>query len=402
MADVEQLEPLAKSVERIEIFLNKYRADIAKVAAQYFDPDRQLRIRLLIAQNPDLGRCTPISWLRAAMTAASVGLEPDGVLGRAFIIPYKNEATFQFGYQGLLELARRSDEVADIDAHVVRQADQFAFEYGLKPKLTHIPAPPDVAGELSPLVGVYAIMWLRNGRSRFRVMWKSEIERHRKVSKANSPAWAHWYEAMARKTVLIQVCEYGPKSPELRRAIAIEKAGDLGTPSPIEIPVIAEESGGGGDPKGKLATLTDKLANGSGSATGTKGDTSPFPPPGSPKGEAGQGGAGAESGASGPEAGLSGLSKGAGGGGNTGLGAGSKTSSTRPETGQPPAGTPADRETVLQDITALLAELRPPSAVEQVLWSRYGGGGPKPAPIERLVEMRTYLAETLAKEKRKK
>jgi len=69
-----------------------------------------------------------------------------------------------------------------------------------------------------------------------------------------------------------------------------------------------------------------------------------------------------------------------------------------PETGAPlDAGGPSpERDAVLMDITALMAEIRPTPEEEQWMWGKYGGGMGEPAPIERLVAMRTYLQGVLA------
>jgi phage RecT family recombinase len=65
-----------------------------------------------------LAECTPASIMACVMTASQLGLEP-GVLGSCYLIPRKGEATFLIGYQGLLDLIRRSGKVTSIASRVV-------------------------------------------------------------------------------------------------------------------------------------------------------------------------------------------------------------------------------------------------------------------------------------------
>ena len=51
----------------------------------------------LVKQSPQLAACDPKTTLAAAMTAATMKLPINPNLGFAYIVPYKNEATFQIG-----------------------------------------------------------------------------------------------------------------------------------------------------------------------------------------------------------------------------------------------------------------------------------------------------------------
>lgn len=56
-----------------------------------------------------LQQCTPTSIYHAAMRAASLRLSCDPALGQAWLIPYKNIATFQPGYKGYYDMAVRTN-----------------------------------------------------------------------------------------------------------------------------------------------------------------------------------------------------------------------------------------------------------------------------------------------------
>src|SRR5690606_10332500 len=132
---------------------------------KHLTPERLARVALTaISSNPRLLECTKESLALALIEAGQLGLEPNGVMGQAYLVPYFNgktkkyEAQFQVGYRGLIDLARRSGEVTKVEARAVREGDYFEYEYGLTPQLVHRPDPSG-QGEMTH---VYAIAWLRD------------------------------------------------------------------------------------------------------------------------------------------------------------------------------------------------------------------------------------------------
>lgn len=83
-------------------------------------------------RTPKLLNCTRQSLFNAAMSAACLGLEVDGVTGQAFLIPFdvKGTPTAQLvvGYKGYNTLGARSG--LTITGEVVRQDDDFDFDEG--------------------------------------------------------------------------------------------------------------------------------------------------------------------------------------------------------------------------------------------------------------------------------
>ena len=154
----------------------------------------------------------------------------DTPLGQAYLIPYWNgrkgvtECQFQLGYKGLLDLAYRSGEVSVVQAHVVREGDEFEYTLGLEPTLTHKPA---LTGR-GDMVAVYAVFRTKSGGYGFEVMGKGDVDEHmRKYSKAaakGSSPWTTNYEEMAKKTVLKRVLKYAPVASEFVRAAAVDEA----------------------------------------------------------------------------------------------------------------------------------------------------------------------------------
>ncbi len=96
----------------------------------------------------------------------------------------------------MIDLARRSGQIASLSARVVREGDDFSFEFGLEEKLVHRPG----ENEDAPVTHVYAVARLKDGGTQFEVMTRKQIELVRAQSKAgnNGPWVTHW-EEMAKK-----------------------------------------------------------------------------------------------------------------------------------------------------------------------------------------------------------
>ena len=230
MAATIQNQVAKRSPEKktMQDYVRSMEGEIKKALPSVITPERFTRILLsAISVNPQLGSCTPQSFLGAMMTSAQLGLEVNTPLGQAYVLPYRNkgqlEAQFQLGYKGLIDLAYRSGEVEVIQAHVVYENDHFECEYGLDPKLTHKPADKD-RGEP---IKVYAVFKTKSGGFCFEVMSMDDVRKHaEKYSKAYGSGFSPWktnFEEMAKKTVLKRVLKYAPlKSDFVRAAVQDE------------------------------------------------------------------------------------------------------------------------------------------------------------------------------------
>ena len=209
-------------------YIKNMEGEIKRALPSVITPERFTRIVLsAISANPQLGSCTPNSFLGAMMTSAQLGLEVNTPLGQAYVLPYRNkgvlEAQFQLGYKGLIDLAYRSGEVEVIQAHVVHENDDFECEYGLDPKLTHKPADSN-RGEP---IKVYAVFKTKSGGFGFEVMSMEDVRKHAaKYSKSYGSGYSPWktnFEEMAKKTVLKRVLKYAPlKSDFVKAAVQDE------------------------------------------------------------------------------------------------------------------------------------------------------------------------------------
>ena len=221
---VAENESAANGKKTLQTLIKSMEGEIKKALPSVITPERFTRmVYSALSTNPVLGSCTPQSFLGAMMSAAQLGLEPNTPLGQAYLIPYKNDGTlevqFQIGYKGLIDLAYRSDEIEVIQAHIVHENDEFKCEYGLEPKLVHVPADKDRGVP----VKAYAMFKTKSGGFGFEVMSMEEIREHaRKYSKTFSSKFSPWtnnFDEMAKKTVLKKVLKYAPLKSDFVKAV---------------------------------------------------------------------------------------------------------------------------------------------------------------------------------------
>lgn len=223
----------------VRTMIEKCRGQIAMALPRHMTADRMIRVaNTAVQRTPQLLDCEPRSLMGAIIQSAQLGLEPDGVLGHAYLIPFNNRKTgrvecqFIPGYKGLIELARRSGQISTIYSAVVHANDEWTFSYGLEPTLTHKPT----SGDPGEVVAAYAVARLRDGGAQFEWLWKREIEAVRSSSRSgNSGPWVTHWEEMAKKTALRRLCKLLPTSPELARAVALDEHAESSQPQDLHL-----------------------------------------------------------------------------------------------------------------------------------------------------------------------
>ena len=202
---------------------------LAGVLPKHLTPERVVRILLIATtKEPLLLQCSKESMLLAVMQASALGLEIGGVMGHAYLIPFKQTATLIVGYRGMVELARRSGLVRAVEAAVVYPEDGFEHERGLNPKLVHRPA-LDAAYDQRKLIAAYAVARFTNGGSQFEVMTRPQID----AIKARSPTsgsgpWQTDFAEMAKKSAVRKLAKLLPMSPEMAAAIELDNRAETG------------------------------------------------------------------------------------------------------------------------------------------------------------------------------
>lgn len=213
-------------------FLEKQKPQLAAALPKHVSPDRMIRLACTeFAKNPLLQKCTPVSVFGAIIQASQLGLEI-GVLGQAYLVPYRNtknntyEAQFIPGYKGLIGLARRSGEVTSIETNIVYANDRFDLKLGLETSVDHV---PNLDGDRGTPRLVYGVAKFRDGGHHFEWMTMGDVNKIRARSKASSNGpWVTDYEQMVRKTLIRRMSNYLPMSIELQQAIQIGDAAEEG------------------------------------------------------------------------------------------------------------------------------------------------------------------------------
>lgn len=202
-------------------------------------------VTLAISKNPKLLECTPASIIRSVMEAAELGFEPTGLLGRAYLVPYRRnvapkgrpaqyvqEAQLQIGYMGLVDLTLNSGRVRAAEARLVYEGDAFEVAFGTEPHVIHQPA--FQTNDPSDIILAYAVLWYTDGTWDVEVMRKAEIDGIRARSRsANDGPWITDYGEMAKKTVLRRLAKRGPLTVEAIEAIGRDDEVEYAAPEPV-------------------------------------------------------------------------------------------------------------------------------------------------------------------------
>lgn len=181
-----------------------------------------------------LAQCSRTSILRSAYEAASVGLPIDGVLGHAYLVPFKVKgrwtAQLLIGYRGFAELAYRSGKVVRISASVICEGDDFDYDKGSSSFLRY---KMPLSGERGDPLGAFAMAEMVNGSCMPEVLRKEQIEARREASasfssKPELSPWTTHPGAMWKKTAVRALASLLPQSPEIQRAAAADTLRDEG------------------------------------------------------------------------------------------------------------------------------------------------------------------------------
>jgi len=228
----------AKPVDQVRHALERMKPQLAMALPKHLTADRLLRVAMTAVQTtPKLLDCDRTSLYRAVMTCAQLGLEPDGILGQAYLVPYNTRDGMKVqlipGYRGLISLARNSGEVSSIAAHEVCENDTFEFDFasGDPPRHTF-----DLKKERGDIIAVYAVVKFKDGAFHWDMMTRAEIDTIRNKSqgwqsavrynKTEDAPWGAHYTEMAKKTAIRRIVKYLPLS--VQKAAALADSYDTG------------------------------------------------------------------------------------------------------------------------------------------------------------------------------
>ena len=176
--------------------------------------------------NAQLQQADPNSILKAGAIAATLDLPIDPNLGFAYIVPYKkkykdeignwhekNEAQFQMGYKGFVQLAIRTGQYKRINVAVMYEG-QFENYDPITDELKY-----NLENRLSDKITHYVAY--------FQTI--NEVEQHgmkfSKTFKKEKSTWQTDFNAMAKKTVLkLLLSKFGILSIEMQTALKTDQA----------------------------------------------------------------------------------------------------------------------------------------------------------------------------------
>lgn len=179
------------------------------------------RMAIKLMATDGLDKCDPGSIYLCILQAAHLGLSVD-LGGEVYIYPRGNRAHFHIGYQGLIKLAKASGAVKDVEVDVVREGDHIRYMRTSDGTLfEHDPVPFNNG----PIVGAYALFRMSDGRTRYEVMNKEEIEMV-KSKASRSMMWSDFYSEGAKKAVIRRGVKTLSLLPDHQRAIVESDEGE--------------------------------------------------------------------------------------------------------------------------------------------------------------------------------
>ncbi|HTG34152.1 MAG TPA: recombinase RecT [Thermoanaerobaculia bacterium] len=210
-------------VESVRRELELMKPRLATALPSHLTVDRLLRVVITTLQSsPALLDCDRASLFAAVMTCAHLGLEPDGILGQAWLVPSRGKVQLVPGFRGFIALARNSGLVTSINAQAVHRNDHFDYAYGLNERLEHVPA----GGERGEITHFYAYARFKDGGHHFDVMSRSEVDAAYRAGKSENSAWVSGYAEMGKTTVIRRLSGYLPLT--VRKAAALADLHEAG------------------------------------------------------------------------------------------------------------------------------------------------------------------------------
>lgn len=200
----------------------------------------------LVNATPQLQACDPHSIIAAAVTAAALDLPIEKSLGFAWIVPYGNQAQFQLGYRGYIQLAIRTGQYRYINVTEI-----FEGELDFHNKLTSEIVIKPENKKSDKIVGYAAYFKLVSGYEHAEYWDAETVDVHAKrysqaYRSGRDTPWKTDFEAMACKTVIKSLLSHwGPMSVQMQRAV-IE---DAAVHADVDAPPTYPDNDGSADPK---------------------------------------------------------------------------------------------------------------------------------------------------------
>lgn len=247
--------------QSLKRFLDARVKNLAAFAAARIKPETLVRLALFeFSNNEWLRRCTPESIYGSLILSAQLGLEPSGIKGEAYLVPFKGACTLIPGWRGLVKLALRSKAVKRLNSYAVYERDMFKLYLGSDPRVEH---EPDLTGDRGELVGCYAVAKLDTGEIDVEWMGVEELQKIKdNAAKSRGgkpgPAYAEWEDQMFRKAPIRRLAKRLPLGDDFFLAMKADELAETGEPEKINQYIDAEFSETTAD---KSQAVTDAISN---------------------------------------------------------------------------------------------------------------------------------------------
>ena len=224
--------------------VKKMEPQFALALPKHIPSERFTRVAMTaVNSNPDIagGNVNLRSVQAAVMSACQDGLVIDGREAALVVHNTKNGkvATYIPMVSGLIKKMRNTGEISTISTGLVyqREFDEGRFEY-IKGDTESLRHEPILFGEKGDLIGVYAVVTLKDGQKIREFMDMKQIEKVRGVSRAGDSQygpWTKWFEEMCEKSVLRKVSKKCPMATDLDKVFARGNDEEDAQQEPVEI-----------------------------------------------------------------------------------------------------------------------------------------------------------------------
>lgn len=240
---------VAAQKQQIEHTFKKMQGQFIQALPRHIDFNRFMRVALnAVTNTPKLLECDRASFFLSVMRAAQLGLEPDGLMGQAYLIPYGKAVQLQIGYKGYITLARQSGEISFITAECAHENDEFDLNIFGTPRFS-----PYLKGDRGALLGFIAVARFKDESYQYVFMTTDEVNEIRDKTQAwkqalkdakyddmgnlekfvnkwgkeiESVPWFHHYKEMGKKTAIRRLAKYLPLS--VQKAEKVESLQEAG------------------------------------------------------------------------------------------------------------------------------------------------------------------------------
>lgn len=219
------------ALKELGSYLKQRESHLKDYALGRLKPATMIRLALFhVSKDSKLMQCRPESIYAALVLAAQLGLEPSGVKGSAYLVPYKGNCQLIPGYRGLVDLARKSKVVTDLYAHVAYEGDVCKVNLGSEPRVEHEPGREN-RGKID---AAYAVAYLDGARHPdIEFMSREDLDELVGWVKAqrggNLPdTYQQWPSEMLRKAPLRRLCKRLPAGEEFERAVMADNLAEQG------------------------------------------------------------------------------------------------------------------------------------------------------------------------------